>query len=226
MEGCGIVYEITPSDGGWMERIIHAFEVNDGDYPTTGVVIGTSGELYGTNPEVYLPGLCRDYVYQLRPSGSGWSEQILHIFAYDFSEGCQSGGLILDEAGKFYGMTLFGGPVGGGTVFELGLSGMGWRLNTIHNLGNTTNFPPGELARDAAGNLYGVVPGTDISHMGSVFKLSSSPPGWTYTDLHDFNGLDGSYPTGAVALDAQGNLYGTTYLGGPQNAGVVWQITP
>jgi len=46
-------------------------------------------------------------------------------------------------------------------------------------------------------------------------------------DLHDFTGgADGSIPWGAVVLDANGNLYGTTYSGGAHGDGVVWEITP
>jgi len=47
---------------------------------------------------------------------------------------------------------------------------------------------------------------------GSVFELSTSNGGWIYTDLYDFaGGSDGGYPFGSAALDASGNLYGTTH---------------
>jgi hypothetical protein len=54
-----------------------------------------------------------------------------------------------------------------------------------------------------------------------------------YTDLHDFTGgSDGAFPLGGVAVDANGNLFGTTEIGGmtssdcTEGCGVVWEITP
>jgi len=58
-----------------------------------------------------------------------------------------------------------------------------------------------------------------------VFQLSPNGNGtWTETVLHAFVGADGSQPTGAVTLDSQGNLYGTTYSGGSYGLGVVYEI--
>jgi uncharacterized repeat protein (TIGR03803 family) len=43
--------------------------------------------------------------------------------------------------------------------------------------------------------------------------------------LHSFTGgADGRIPVGAVVLDAVGNLYGTTYYGGPFDSGTVFKI--
>src|SRR5271167_3361532 len=51
--------------------------------------------------------------------------------------------------------------------------------------------------------------------IGSVFELSTSGGGWSYRDLNDFTGgNDGKLPTGSVAFDANGNLFGTTSEGG------------
>jgi len=52
----------------------------------------------------------------------------------------------------------------------------------------------------------------------------------------NFNGLNGQYPTGYLAKDGQGNVYGTTAQGGPtynpagdpsvQGAGTIWKYSP
>jgi len=43
--------------------------------------------------------------------------------------------------------------------------------------------------------------------------------------LHDFTGgLDGGTPYGGLALDANGNLYGTASVGGAYGNGVVFQV--
>jgi hypothetical protein len=59
-----------------------------------------------------------------------------------------------------------------------------------------------------------------------VYKLTPSNGSWTYSVLHQFNGQDGQGPNGAVIMDAQGNLYGTTSSGETYGWGVVWEITP
>jgi len=81
---------------------------------------------------------------------------------------------------------------------------------------------------DAAGNLYGTVLDDDGYSTGLVYKLTRSGSGWTEKDLVVFgNGQnDGEFSYCRVALDASGNIYGTTLLGGSQGNGNVWEITP
>jgi uncharacterized repeat protein (TIGR03803 family) len=60
-----------------------------------------------------------------------------------------------------------------------------------------------------------------------VYELSPSQSGWTQTVLYNFQGLDdGQYPVGGVVLDQTGNLYGTTFDGGINGGGIVYQLSP
>ena len=62
---------------------------------------------------------------------------------------------------------------------------------------------------------------------GVVYKLAPGKAGkWKYTVVHGFTGSDGFQPNAALVLDKHGNLYGTTVIGGPGGAGVVFEITP
>jgi uncharacterized repeat protein (TIGR03803 family) len=80
---------------------------------------------------------------------------------------------------------------------------------------------------DSAGNLFGTTYNDGTHGFGSIFELTPSHGGWTYTSLHDFaGGSDGGFPVSNVALDARGNLYGTALMGGANGNGVVWEITP
>ncbi len=48
--GCGFVYKLTPSDGGWTFTQLYSFtDGSDGAYPIGGVVLDSSGNLYGTS---------------------------------------------------------------------------------------------------------------------------------------------------------------------------------
>jgi len=88
--------------------------------------------------------------------------------------------------------------------------------------------PYGGLIFDAAGNLYGTT-ASGGEREGTVFKLTPNTDGsWTESVLYGFgfNGGDGSSPMAGPILDAAGNLYGTTYLGGGQGVGTVFDLTP
>jgi uncharacterized repeat protein (TIGR03803 family) len=104
---------------------------------------------------------------------------------------------------------------------------------TYDNLYSFTNDGPGGaepvagLILDKAGNLYGTTFSGGAHHQGTVFKLTPSPDGkWIETVLHSFSGSDGSSPTAGLVFDQEGNLYGTTWNGGPLAAGNVFELTP
>jgi uncharacterized repeat protein (TIGR03803 family) len=107
-------------------------------------------------------------------------------------------------------------------------SGGGWSYDFIYGLtGGIELGPYDKLAMDAAGNLYGTTYGDGLYGYGSVFKLTRSQNGWTYSSLHDFTGgTDGSNPICRLVIDSSGNLYGTAGGGGPYGKGLVFQITP
>ncbi len=104
------------------------------------------------------------------------------------------------------------------------------RLVVLYNFtgGADGSEPSGPLIADPAGNLYGT---TVIGGNGGgvVFELS---PGrgrkgsWTETVLHGFDGKDGANPLGGLAMDAQGNLYGTAFSDTVRTGGVVFELSP
>jgi uncharacterized repeat protein (TIGR03803 family) len=93
--------------------------------------------------------------------------------------------------------------------------------------GGDGEYPNAGLVADKAGNVYGTTStgGGSAScspdGCGTVFELSPSAAGWTKTVLYNFSGLnDGAIPMGSLTIDASGNLYGTTELGGSADQGV------
>jgi uncharacterized repeat protein (TIGR03803 family) len=147
---------------------------------------------------------------------------VLHTFTAGPDGRNPEGGLVADSAGNLYGTTLAGGAYDYGTVFKLART----RFETVlysFQWGSTGGSdganPSGNLVRDGAGNLYGT---TQIGGSpdpcfqvgcGIVFKLD---PSGRETVLHAFNDEpDGANPVTGVVRDAAGNLYGTTYVGGP-----------
>ena len=85
--------------------------------------------------------------------------------------------------------------------------------------------PSARLIADANGNLYGTAASGCAFNYGCVFELSKVEDSWIETVLFNFSGPDGATPTTSLLLDAVGNLYGTTALGGDFNSGVAFQLT-
>jgi uncharacterized repeat protein (TIGR03803 family) len=220
----GTVFELTQSGGDWTKNVLHHFTGSDGEYPLAGVIFDPSGNLDGTT---YYGGAHSDgAVYQLTPSGSGWSESVLYSFENGNDGANPAAGLVIDSAGNLYGATTAGGSGGGGTVFELTSSSGHWTLTVLYSFSGSGG-PANSLAMDSAGNLYGTTVEDGAYGAGNVFKLTFSNGSWSYTDLYDFTGgTDGANPFGGVIVDSSGNLYGTTESGGANGDGVIYEITP
>jgi uncharacterized repeat protein (TIGR03803 family) len=237
--GCGTVFELSPAaGGGWTETILHDFNFNgtDGVNPSGTLIFDAAGNLYGTT-QGGGTGACNSgfnscgTVFELMPkAGGGWTETILHSFGSNSRDGYfPSAGLIFDGAGNLYGTTLTGGAYGFGTVFELTPKGGGWAEKLLHSFdGRDGASPLASLIFDAAGNLYGTTRlGGGNRQAGTVFELMpKAGGGWTGKVLHHFNAADGNEPFGSLVLDAAGNLYGTTEVGGANHHGTVFEVTP
>ena len=228
---CGAVFKLTDSGGQWTEALVYSFAGDsDGAQPYGGVIFDNAGNLFGTT---YQGGQYRlGTVFKLTPSNGGWTKTTLYQFTGGQDGGQPASALVRDSAGNYYGSTTTGGPGGvGGTIFELSPSGEGWNFSVLHSFGSGVG-PFAPLTMDAAGNLYGTTNMGGSYSFGTVFELSPSANGWTYTVLHNFTGgIDGGLPMSSVLIGPDGVLYGTTYQGGNltrcgnSGCGVVWQIT-
>jgi len=225
--GFGLIYKLVYSGSSWTQSILYEPHPNhDGTYPLGGVIFDNSGNLYGIFSQDGLYGY--GAVYELSPSGSGWAERVLHNFSFNGSDGAYpQGGLIFDNSGNLMGSAVHD-PNGGGNVLELERSGGGWSYNEVYGLSGGIGLGPyDKLTMDSAGNLYGTTYGDGRYGYGSVFKLTHSRGGWTYTTLHDFaGGSDGSNPMCRLVFDSSGNLYGTAVGGGAHHDGIIFRITP
>jgi uncharacterized repeat protein (TIGR03803 family) len=93
--------------------------------------------------------------------------------------------------------------------------------------------PLGGLVASSEGNLFGTTSqgGSSACGCGTVFELFPpvSPGGpWTEAVLYSFQGgsADGSTPAAALIFDQQGDLYGTTPHGGPNDTGTIFELSP
>ena len=99
-------------------------------------------------------------------------------------------------------------------------------------------IPHGPPTLDGSGNIYGAADSGGEFQSGVVWKLSpNSSGGWNETVLYSFcalqNCADGSFPEAGVVFDKNGNLYGTTILGGTgkhnklgDTGGTLYELSP
>jgi uncharacterized repeat protein (TIGR03803 family) len=227
----GVVFKLTRSGSGWTESVLYSFANSpDGAGPFSSVTFDGNGNLYGTTNG---GGTGFGTVYQLTPSGSGWTERVIYAFQGLNDGSLPYAGIVLDPDGNLYGATFYTGARNGGTIFELTPSNGNWIFSVIYSpLLEGVGGPAGTLARSSNGTLYGtLLTGGDTQRCfgygcGSVFQLAPSNGGWVFTSLYEFtDGADGGNPEGGLILDSAGNLYGTTTgsLGGD---GSVFELTP
>src|SRR5262245_26589636 len=87
--------------------------------------------------------------------------------------------------------------------------------------------PAGRLAQLADGVFFGVTDLGGAYELGTIFKLERQPGGeWTRTTLHSFNRPVACNPVGGLIRGRDGNFYGLTRLGGPNNRGTIYKLTP
>ncbi|HEY4903759.1 MAG TPA: choice-of-anchor tandem repeat GloVer-containing protein [Candidatus Sulfotelmatobacter sp.] len=227
----GVIFKLTAA-GALTE--VHNFTGKDGWGGYGGLNMDGQGNLYGTSVVGGSSscGFGCGVIYEL----SATNEFHL-LYSFSGSDGYEPiGELVRDSEGNLYGMTIFGGSnpsctdeLGCGTVFEVTSDGTERVLYSFSGGADGDN-PQDGLVRDKEGNLYGTTftggKGNCSSGLGCgvVFKLS---PEGTENVLYSFSGgADGGNPQSGLALDAQGNLYGTTLYYGANGYGTVFRVTP
>ena len=215
--GCGTVFELSPNPNGgpWTATDLYDFAVNnanDGVAPRAGVTLGNTSAtvLYGTTGGGGTvasgcsngPGTIYELSYSkpTKTSPGSWHETILYSFPQD----------PLNQQGYCPAPN-------------------GWGPNTALLLNK--------------GNLYGTtlsggVNGSGEVGIGVLFELSPGTSGWTFNQLYVFCPIEndptytvcpegGAPGAGTVAVDTQGNLYGTTVdvvSGGVNEPSTVWEL--
>jgi len=222
--GQGTVYRIN-KDG--TETILYSFGASSGDGSGVlfGVIQDALGNLYGTTVSggAYNQGT----VYKLAPDGT---ETILHSFnpGVNFDGFGPEGSLLLDGAGNLYGTTTGGGMLGGGlgTLYKIDASG---NYSILYSFGQTATdalVPQAGVIMDSNGILYGATTGGGLYGDGTVYTFNTATGVETVLYSFGATSIDGNQPKWELTMDSFGNLFGTTQLGGTNNLGTVFVVTP
>ena len=248
----GTVFALTPNGDDWQFQVLYSFcaqaDCADGQSPRAELIEDAQGNLYGTTSSGSTQA---GTVFKLTHDAArtNWTYNVIHTFCP--VAGCADGqtpnsrltylgaasGAPYDGVSQLYGTTQTGGSTQGGVVYQLTPKRDGsWRYVTVYELCQgqacRTGYTPARgLIMDRTGNLFLNAQNGGDAGVGTLIELVHHHGRfWKPTQLYSFCAVtgctDGSGPSGALAFDAAGNLFGTTAGGGTQSSGTLFEISP
>lgn len=214
----GAIFKVAP-DG--TESVVYSFVGGaDGTHPIAALFIDKkTGILYGTT--IYGGSTNNGTVFSFNPATS--TETVLYSFQGGV-DGYNPYSGVVRAGTNLFGTTNAGGAFGYGTIFKLTAAGKKTILHDFNSAFPTLDgsFPYASMVL-YKGVLYGTTTLGGAGNLGTVFSITKTG---SYAQLYNFKGgtSDGQTPYGGVVFDTAGNLYGTTYGGGIDNAGVVYKL--
>lgn len=189
---------------------------SDGHCPYTGVVVDALGNVFGTTVGLGFGGNPNGSVWEMQP---GEIPATLNVFPDYSAAAYPQITPTLDAAGNLWGVTSSNQFTYRGAIWEVS----GGTLTFPYSFTGAADGanPNGPLLLGKDGNFYGTTSGTTAgsgTNLGTVFMIT--PQGQLST-VHTFTGgADGGVPTGSLAMDAAGHIYGGT------QAGTIFKISP
>jgi uncharacterized repeat protein (TIGR03803 family) len=206
------------------ESVLHSFgSGTDGSEPA-GLIQASDGDLYGVSAGGGTNNT--GTVFTITPSGI---ETIVYSFGprTGIDGQAPNGPLLQGSDGNFYGVTEGGGTNGTGTVFRMSPSGAATILYSFGPItGADGQVPSAGLIQANDGNFYGTTIEGGTNHTGTIFQITPAGAEKIVYSFGAVTGTDGQSPTGGLIQAGDGNLYGTTVMGGANGTGTVFTITP
>ncbi len=213
----GTIFQYDPVTNILIKKIDFT-DVVDGAAPYGSLLLASNGKMYGgTNTG---GANSKGVLFEYDPVANTYTKKI------DF-DGTNNGDILegtLIEAtnGKLYGFTYRGGANNAGVLFEYDITTNTLTKKIDFDGANNGKTPKGRLLEAANGKLYGVTNIGGANNLGTFFEYDITTN--TLSKIIDFDGTtNGQSPYGGVIQAANGKLYGTTYTGGPNFNGVLFE---
>jgi uncharacterized repeat protein (TIGR03803 family) len=219
----GVVFRMDKDGANF--SVLHSFLGDaDGANPIVQLTRTANGLLYGTTDSG--SATTRGTIFKIDEDGNDYS--VLHAFAGSTAGDGQNprGKLLMGSDGALYGTTFFGGKSLFGTVFRVAPDGSAYTiLKTFTGRPGDGTSPSGGVIEGSDGRLYGTtIYGGSFPQGGIVFSLNKDGTGFVV--LREFLGTDddGTHPNGDLLDGGNGELFGTTQVGGILGRGTIFKI--
>jgi|GEM_PF-1798663 len=211
--GYGTIYRMA-ADG--MIEVLVDLDDTMGRYPEAALTEHSGGSFYGTTAYGGAGGY--GTIFRVTSSGT-----MTMLASFSGQNGANPRGRLLRASdGQFYGVTQLGGPSNYGTVFRVTSTGAFSTLATFDYSNGA--YPDGPLVEVSPGEFLGVFQsGTPSPFGGGVFKVTSAGIISTFKAFD--NGSLAKPEAGLLKAD-DGNFYGTTAMGGTNNVGAIYRLSP
>ena len=204
----------------------------DGANPLGGLTVGRDGNFYGTTSAGGATG--SGTIFRITPAGV-----LTTLYTFSATNANQNadgrmpeGKLVQVADGSFFGNAVLGGAFGAGTLFKITEAGAFTLEYTFpaldaNNSNATGSWPAAGLLLANDGNMYGAARYGGANGLGTIFSLSQQG---VFQLLHTFSAsplasnADGGSPTAGLMQARDGNLYGTSIVGGSENYGTIFRI--
>ncbi len=222
----GTVFEIVKTAGGYASTptTLVSFNDADGAFPTGDLIADANGDLVGAT---FGGGAGDDgTMFEIKKTAGGYASTPTTLVNFD---GEDEDVLVADANGDLFGVTEEeGGAYDLGTVFEIAKTSTGYASTptTLVSFNGADGAFPDSLIADSNGDLFGTTSAGGAHDDGTVFEIVKTAAGYGSTPitLVSFNGADGAEPVGDLIADSNGDLFGTTFSGGANNDGTVFEI--
>lgn len=215
----GSIYEVS-KDGVY--SVLHSFDGSDGSTPNQLLLLAGDGNFYGTTTEINS-----GTVFRMTADGTVTT---LHTFNNSATEGWQPIALTTGADGALYGMTVYGGPNGQGTIFRMTLGGDFSVLHAFSEPDHPGSLYLYPLTLMSDGKLYGVSLYGGDTDDGMIFSITSTGD---YARVYSFAdvGASGFFPCASLVRGFDKALYGVTAAGGRyphvgNNNGIAFRYAP
>ena len=217
--GNGFLFSINTN--GTIIDSYNSFSPFTGSYPYGSLITGNAGAGLDTLFGFTKTGGDFDYgtFFYFKPSNAAYGFVSFDNFILGSNPICGASQSSLDN--KFYGLSLNGGSIGSGTLVNVKFNSINKVLD-FNGPGVNGGAPISTLFQASNGRIYGTTELGGSNNTGVIFEFHQS--NGSISVIANFTGINGAKPKGGLVEHSNGKIYGTTYEGGSNNGGSIFEL--
>lgn len=207
----GTLFEI-PAGTSTITTLVNFNGAGNGAVPYGGLLLASNGNIYGSTEAGGSNNDGTLFKFNLQ------TQTLTTLYSMSSSY-YQPSMLARDGSGNLYGTLYEGGTDEDGAVFKLTPGGV---FSTIVNFNYTNGSEPTGLVVDSSGDLFGTTTEGGSDGGGTLYEIRAGTT--SLTTLFSFTYGNGFAPTGSLAIDSHGNLFGSTRTAGANDKGLIYEV--